>query len=328
MANTRLDNQGNFWEFPPTCNMETAGPFHSLFVGCNNRDRGDINDGDYHWPGFTFGGPFPRKPYFCSSSTQQEPESGGKTTAGDPESQMSDNLNDPRTTQFVQAPPFFEHPNPWARAYGGGYQIRGGRGFHTGQGNPYGIGPMNWSGPWGSFGPSMNFGPWGGFGPWGNFGHWGGLPFWGNPRFTGGFGPLDSMGRGKFGPMDCFGNDENAAKVTTEPEFNVFETPTNYVVCVSLFGTNKAELKADLDLKKCELCIKGTIHRRGDRSFPKGLGQNEHGEFEHKLYLGNHVNHAQIQVDSITARMEDGILIVSIPKLISEHAEIKKVPVE
>jgi HSP20 family protein len=297
-----------------------------LFVDCNDRDRNDTNDVDCQCPGFSFGGPFPCKAYFCPQHNKRELEPEAKATAGERESKTNQNTNEPRTAPLVQAPPFFEHPNPWAGAYGG-YQNRGGRGFYPDQRSQYGIGPANWSGPWGNFGPSIGFRPWGSLGPWGNFGPWRGR---GNPRFTGSFGPMNNiMGRwGQFGAMNYFGYDETAAKDEAEPEFNIFETPMSFSVCISLFGANKAGLKVDLDLRKCELNIKGTIQRRGNRSSFKELGQNDKAEFEHKLYLGNRVDRSQIQIDGITARMEDGILIVSIPKLNSEHVEIKKVHIE
>jgi hypothetical protein len=239
MAHARLNNQaGGFWDFTPTCTMAAPGPFDPLFVDCNDRDRNDTNDVDCQCPRFSFGGPFPRKAYFCPQHNKRELEPEAKATAGERESKTNQNTNEPRTTPFVQAPPFFEHPNPWAGAYGG-YQNRGGRGFYPDQRSQYGIGPANWSGPWGNFGPSIGFRPWGSLGPWGNFGPWRGLPYWGNPRFTGSFGPMNNiMGRwGQFGAMNYFGYDENAAKEETEPEFNIFETPKSFSVRCKQSGT-------------------------------------------------------------------------------------------
>ncbi|CRG92008.1 hypothetical protein PISL3812_09062 [Talaromyces islandicus] len=299
--------------------MEAPGYFHPFFPGCNSHGRADSNGGNYQWPGFSVNGPFFRK----APSHRREPELGEEGAAGERVSKIFQSSNEQRTTPFVQEAAPFEYQNPWT---GGceGHQHSGGRGFHPGQRGWYGMGPMSWFGPWGNFGSTMGFRPWGGFGPWSNC-----LPFWGNPRFTSSFIPSNTMGPwDRFGPINCFGNNEYASRKEAGPEFYIFETPTSFVVCISLFGANKAGLRVELDSRKCELGIRGTLQRREEWPFLKGLGQNGKGEFEHKLYLGPRVNQTQIQIDGITARMENVILVVSIPKVNYEHGDIKKVHIE
>ena len=57
------------------------------------------------------------------------------------------------------------------------------------------------------------------------------------------------------------------------------------------------------------------------------MDEREVGVFERKVRLGNRTNPAQVDADSITAKMEDGVLIVTVPRA-EEFVEIKKVDIE
>ena len=43
---------------------------------------------------------------------------------------------------------------------------------------------------------------------------------------------------------------------------------------------------------------------------------------------GSRANPAQVDADSITAKLEDGILVIEVPKLDKDYVEIKKVDIE
>lgn len=72
------------------------------------------------------------------------------------------------------------------------------------------------------------------------------------------------------------------------------------------------------------------VYRPGDEDFLKTLALDERqvGVFERKIRLGSRASPAQVDVDSIAAKMEDGVLIVTIPKLDREYVEVKKVDIE
>jgi HSP20 family protein len=72
------------------------------------------------------------------------------------------------------------------------------------------------------------------------------------------------------------------------------------------------------------------IHRPGDEEFLKTLALDERrvGVFERKVRLGSRANPAQIDSDGISAKMEDGVLRVEVPKLDAGYVEIKKVDIE
>ena len=107
-----------------------------------------------------------------------------------------------------------------------------------------------------------------------------------------------------------------------KPEVDVFDTESEFVVHVSVPGAKKAE--------KSELSITGVTYRPGDEEFLKTLAMDERkiGAFERKVRLGSRANPAQVDADGISARFEDGVLHVTVPKLDKDFVEIKKVDIE
>lgn len=128
------------------------------------------------------------------------------------------------------------------------------------------------------------------------------------------------------------GNTNNSANKTEDfkPEADVFDTEDSYVIHVSLPGAKKEDVGVNWDAEKSELNIAGVIYRPGDEEFLKTLALDERkvGAFERKIRLGSRANPAQVDVEGITAKLEDGVLRVVVPRLNGEFVEIKKVDVE
>lgn len=114
------------------------------------------------------------------------------------------------------------------------------------------------------------------------------------------------------------------------PEIDIFDTAESYVVHVSLPGAKKDDVGVNWDAEKSELSIAGVVHRPGDEDLLKTLAMNERkvGAFERKVRLGSRANPAPVDVEGITAKMEDGVLRVEVPKMESGFVEIKKVDIE
>lgn len=114
------------------------------------------------------------------------------------------------------------------------------------------------------------------------------------------------------------------------PDVDIFDTTEAFVVHVSLPGAKKEDVGVSWDAEKSELSISGVVHRPGDEEFLKTLALDERkvGAFERKVRLGSRANPASIDVDGITARMEDGVLTIEVPKLDAGYVEIKKVDIE
>ncbi|OTA24933.1 hypothetical protein BTJ68_12306 [Hortaea werneckii EXF-2000] len=160
----------------------------------------------------------------------------------------------------------------------------------------------------------------GGFGGRGR----GGFPF-ADPGAMGGWGAL----AGKFQDQ-LFGNGSiEKEDEDLKPEADVFDTPEAFVVHVSLPGAKKEDIGVNWDQEKSELSIGGVIYRPGGEELLQTLALDERkvGAFERKLRLGSRANPAQVDVDGISAKLEDGILRVEVPKMDSGYVEIKKVDI-
>jgi HSP20 family protein len=144
---------------------------------------------------------------------------------------------------------------------------------------------------------------------------------------------------GPFNPLSFLnaflgGNDSaNEAKSGTQefrPDADVFDTESAYVIHVSLPGAQKEDVGVNWDADKSELSVAGVVYRPGvDEELLKSLALDERrvGVFERKIRLGTPANPAQVEVDAITAKMENGVLVVEVPKLDRDYVDVKKVDV-
>ena len=113
------------------------------------------------------------------------------------------------------------------------------------------------------------------------------------------------------------------------PSIDIFDTPTSYIVHVSLAGAKKSDLSTRYDVAESALYVTGTIIRPG---MQEGLEQAlvleersvEIGAFERVIRLGTRQAPASVLVDGIVAVFEDGVLAITIPK--SEESAPSKVP--
>lgn len=147
-------------------------------------------------------------------------------------------------------------------------------------------------------------------------------------EFISQFVPEDVMAGAKEG----FGGNKDSAKDSKDftPPADIFDTEDAYVVHISLPGARKEDVGVNWDADKSELNVAGVIYRPGDEEFLKTLALDERkvGVFERKVKLGSKANPAQVDSDAISAKMEDGILMITIPKLDNDIVEVKKVDIE
>lgn len=114
------------------------------------------------------------------------------------------------------------------------------------------------------------------------------------------------------------------------PPADVFDTEDSYIVHISLPGAKKEDVGVNWDADKSELSVAGVIYRPGSEEFLKTLALDERkvGVFERKIRLGSRASPAQVDLDGISAKMEDGILMVTIPKEDKDFVDVKKVDIE
>lgn len=114
------------------------------------------------------------------------------------------------------------------------------------------------------------------------------------------------------------------------PPADIFDTEDAYIIHISLAGAKKEDVGVNWDADKSELNVAGVIYRPGDEEFLKTLALDERkvGVFERKIKLGSKVNPAQVDAEGISAKMEEGVLMITIPKLDNDIVEVKKVDIE
>ncbi len=139
---------------------------------------------------------------------------------------------------------------------------------------------------------------------------------WGRPRHV---APATGSGEEDTGPREG----------KFRPGADVFDHPEAYIVHVSLPGAKKKDVEVNWEAEKSALHITGTVDRPVDAEVLETLVMHERkvGAFERRVRLGNKNSPAQVDVDGITAKIEDGILRIEVPKLDSGFVEIKKVDV-
>jgi HSP20 family protein len=123
------------------------------------------------------------------------------------------------------------------------------------------------------------------------------------------------------------GEDEN----NFTPPIDVFSTPAAYVLHVALPGAKKEDVGVNWDAEKNELNVAGVVYRQGDEEFLKTLSKKERkvGAFERSIKLPpGEDEKEEVDSDNITAKLEDGVLIVTVPKVEKEWTEVKKVDIE
>ncbi|OTA69513.1 HSP20-like chaperone [Hypoxylon sp. EC38] len=114
------------------------------------------------------------------------------------------------------------------------------------------------------------------------------------------------------------------------PPVDVFNTEKAYVLHVSLPGALKEDIGVNWDGEKIN--IAGVVHRPGDEQFLQSLASSERkvGMFERSIKLPPPGSEEKEEVDSvgITAKMENGILIVTVPKTEKDWTQIHKVEIQ
>lgn len=115
------------------------------------------------------------------------------------------------------------------------------------------------------------------------------------------------------------------------PEIDIFDTERSYIVHASLPGAKKSDISVSWAAEKSSLIISGVVHRPGNEELLSTLALDERkvGAFERTVKLGSAVSGEQVDPEGITAKLEEGILRIEVPKLNEEEfVEVKKVDIE
>lgn len=114
------------------------------------------------------------------------------------------------------------------------------------------------------------------------------------------------------------------------PSVDVFDTPTKYIVHASLPGAKKSDLSIDYDAEESVLHLAGVVYRPGvNEDLHQALVMEERGQeigvFEREVRFGTRIAPAFVIVDGISAKLEDGVLNVTLPKIVQDpQVQVKK----
>lgn len=119
------------------------------------------------------------------------------------------------------------------------------------------------------------------------------------------------------------------------PPVDIFNTPRAYVLHVALPGAKREDVGVNWDPEHSTLSISGVIHRAGDEEFLSTLLSSERrvGVFEKKVVLPpreletEQQSREEIDVDGIAAKLDDGVLVIMVPKVEKEWTEVRKVDI-
>ncbi|KAI1457394.1 HSP20-like chaperone [Annulohypoxylon moriforme] len=203
-----------------------------------------------------------------------------------------------------QHPPHLPHPFHHGHPFGGPHRGRGRFGRRGGRHGPHPP-PPSYTGPW-DFRPLMH-------------------AFATHPFAEAFRDYMEQAREGLSGESD-----EQQQDNAFTPPVDVFNTEKAYILHVSLPGANKEDVGVNWDGEKVN--IAGVVYRPGDEEFISCLASSERkvGMFERSIKLPPPGSDQKEEIDSvgITAKMENGILIVTVPKTEKEWTQIHKVEVQ
>lgn len=116
------------------------------------------------------------------------------------------------------------------------------------------------------------------------------------------------------------------------PSVDLFETPENYILHVSIPGVRKEDVGIDYDANESVLNIGGVVLRPNvtpelNNALVMEERSRELGVFERSIRLGTRQVPARVVADKIIAKLEDGVLNITIPKNLEPEPK-KNVTVE
>ena len=130
------------------------------------------------------------------------------------------------------------------------------------------------------------------------------------------------------------GGDEDVPSFT--PPLDLFEQADRWVLHMAVPGAKKEDVGVSWDADRSVLRVSGVVYRPGDEEFLQGLvsGERSTGLFAREVRLppfesGKKENSKEeVNAEGIEAKMEDGILIITVRKVEKGWTEVKKVDIQ
>lgn len=257
-------------------------------------------------------------------NSNEEPRSGPQDASDSDQTRPSPSPWTGPDGERRQQPP--QESEPQGRHHHHRHEHRGGHrgGFGgRGRGGPMGGGPWGrrCGGPGGRFPFTQGFGMPGGPPPFGGAG---------NPPFD--LPALAGWFQNTF--LDPQNQNRSASNEDGDfsPAADVFSTGEAFIVHVSLPGALKQDIALNWNAETSTLIISGVITRPdlGIEDLVTITGERQVGAFERKISLGQADDFVKVDEDGITAKLEDGILKVEVPKVQKEDdfVQVKRVDIQ
>ncbi|OAX80497.1 hypothetical protein ACJ72_05175 [Emergomyces africanus] len=113
------------------------------------------------------------------------------------------------------------------------------------------------------------------------------------------------------------------------PRADVFDTATRYIIHASLPGAQKKDISVDYDTESSTLRFAGVVYRPDlDEELSNALivdgRSREVGVFEREICLGSRDKPAHVDADNISAKLVDGVLVLSLPKVVVDRDTFRR----
>ncbi|PGH28255.1 hypothetical protein AJ80_00146 [Polytolypa hystricis UAMH7299] len=128
---------------------------------------------------------------------------------------------------------------------------------------------------------------------------------------------------------NMFGASTNNPEIDFVPRADLFDTRDRYIVHVSLPGAQKQDLSVDYDTEASTLHLAGVVYRPGvDEAMINALvvdgRARDVGVFRREVRLGTRAEPARVDIDNISAKLVDGVLVVVLPKVAGDEGEFRR----
>lgn len=122
------------------------------------------------------------------------------------------------------------------------------------------------------------------------------------------------------------------AVASFSPPLDLFEQADRWVLHLAVPGAKKEDVGVNWDAQRSVLSVGGVVHRAGDEEFLRGLvsGERSVGLFSREVRLPFAGRGAKEEVDAegIEAKMEEGVLVINVPKVEKDWTEVKRVEIQ